>query len=302
MAELGDHLVAVARYDRVPGTDSAEVAFVVSDAHQGRGIGTALLAHLASAARERGITRFVATTLVRNRKMLGVFHSAGFEETTRVDADVVNVELLIEPTEAYRAAMEQREHWAEAASVARLLRPNAVAVIGASRNRRTVGHQVLRNLLDGGFDGTVYPVNPKAENVASVKAYPTIADVPDSVDLAVVAVPAAAVMDIVRQCGEIGVAGVVVLTAGFGEVGQAGDEIDLRNLARRNGMRLVGPNCIGLVNTGVGLDPTFAPDAPGPGRIAMQSQSGALGIALLERWRGRSSVFRVSCPSATRRT
>jgi acetyl coenzyme A synthetase (ADP forming)-like protein len=215
--------------------------------------------------------------------MLGVFQSAGFDETARADADIVNVELMIEPTEAFRAAMEQREHQAEAASVARLLTPKTVAVIGASRRRRTVGHQVLRNLLDGGFDGTVYPVNPNAENVASVKAYPTIGDVPDSVDLAVVAVPASAVMDIVRECGSKGVAGVVVLTAGFGEVGQSGDQIQLRDVARRNGMRLVGPNCIGIANTTVGLNATFAPDAPLPGRVAMQSQSGALGIALLER-------------------
>lgn len=283
VAELGERLVAVARYDRKRGTDSAEVAFVVSDEHQGRGIGTALLEHLAAAARERGITRFVATTLPDNRQMLEVFRTAGFEERARMDGDVMHVELLIEPTDRARAAIEQREHRAEAASVARLLNPRSVAVIGASRNAGTVGHQVLRNLLAGGFAGPVHPVNPSAEHVASVKAYPTVQDVPGAVDLAVIAVPAPAVLEVVRQCAAKRVAGVVVLTAGFGEIGEAGAQAELRDLARRNGMRLVGPNCIGVVNTAIGLDATFSPYAPAPGRIAMQSQSGALGIAMLER-------------------
>lgn len=283
VAALGERLVAVARYDRTPGADSAEVAFVVSDEHQGRGIGTALLEHLAAAARERGITRFVATTLPDNRQMLEVFRTAGFEERARMDGDVMHVELLIEPTDRARAAVEQREHRAEAASVARLLNPRSVAVIGASRNAGTVGHQVLRNLLAGGFAGPVYPVNPSAEHVASVKAYPTVQEVPGAVDLAVIAVPAPAVLEVVRQCAAKRVAGLVVLTAGFGEIGEAGAQAELRDLARRNGMRLVGPNCIGVVNTAIGLDATFSPYAPAPGRIAMQSQSGALGIAMLER-------------------
>ena len=286
VAELGDEFVAVARYDRL--TDfphSAEIAFVVSDRHRGRGIGTLLLEHLASAAREHGITRFVAETLADNAKMLEVFRGAGFEEETRMGDGIVSVELTIEPSERTLAAIEQREHRAESLSVARLLTPRSVAVIGASRTPASVGHQVLRNLLSGGFPGPVYPVNPAAPHVASVKAYPTVLDVPDQVDLAVVAVPAGAVGDVVRQCGEKGVVGVVVLSAGFSEVGAAGvtAQRELRVLARRNGMRLVGPNCIGVVNTAVGLNATFSPYAALPGRIAMQSQSGALGIAILER-------------------
>jgi acetyl coenzyme A synthetase (ADP forming)-like protein len=282
-AELGDRLVGVARYDRVPGTDSAEVAFVVSDEHQGRGIGTVLLERLAAAAREHGITQFAAQTLARNRQMLGVLAAAGFVERTHFDGGVVHIELLIEPTERVRAAAEAREHQAEAASVRRLLTPTSVAVIGASRNPETVGHQALRNLLAGGFDGPVYPVNPAAQQVASVKAYPTVLDITDPVDLAVVAVPAAAVIDVVRECAQKGVAGVVVLSAGFGEVGDAHAQAELRDVARHNGMRLVGPNCLGVVNTAIGLDATFSPYAPARGRIALQSQSGALGIAILER-------------------
>jgi acetyl coenzyme A synthetase (ADP forming)-like protein len=284
VAVLGGRIVGVARYERTPREREAEVAFVVADEHQGRGIGTVLLEHLASAARERGITRFVAETLPGNRRMLEVFRAAGFDETARYDDGVVHVELAIEPTDRARAAMEAREHRAEARSVARLLTPRSVAVIGASRQPPTVGHQVLRNLLAGGFVGPVYPVNAGATHVASVKAYPTVLDVPDEVDLAVVAVPAAAVLDVIEQCGLKGVAGVVVLSAGFGEVpGGAGSEAALRDRAHGHGMRLVGPNCIGVANTSVGLNATFSPYAPRPGRIAMQSQSGALGIAVLER-------------------
>ena len=284
VAELGDRIVAVARYDRTAREQEAEVAFVVADEHQGRGIGTVLLEHLASAARERGITRFVAETLPGNRKMLEVFRGAGFDETASSGDGVVYVELAIEPTDRARAVVEAREHRAEARSVARLLTPRSVAVIGASRQPATVGHQVLRNLLAGGFAGPVYPVNPGAAHVASVKAYPTILDVPDDVDLAVVAVPATAVLDVIEQCGQKGVAGLVVLSAGFDEVaGGAVAQAGLRDRAHRRGMRLVGPNCIGVVNTAVGLNATFSPYAPRPGRIAMQSQSGALGIAVLER-------------------
>lgn len=282
-AELGDRLLGVARYERELGTDSADVTFVVTDDDQGRGIGTALLEHLAAAARERGITRFVADTPADNSQMLGVFRAAGFAERTHLVGGIVHVDLLIEPTDRARAAREAREHTAEAASIARVLTPASVAVIGASRNPDTVGHQALRNLLAGGFAGPVYPVNPGADQVASVKAYPTVLDVPGAVDLAVVAVPAAAVMEVVRQCASKGVAGVVVLSAGFGEVGEVAAQFELRELARRNGMRVVGPNCLGLVNTAIGLDATFSPYASAPGRIAMQSQSGALGIALLER-------------------
>jgi len=213
VAELGNRLVGVARYDQQPRADTADVAFVVSDGQHGRGIGTALLEYLAADARERGITRFVAETPARNRDMLNVFAAAGFAEQTRIEDGVVHVELLIETTDRVRAAVEGREHHAESASVARVLSPKSVAVIGASRNPDTVGHQALRNLLSGGFDGPVYPVNPGAEQVASVKAYPTVLDVPGAVDLAVVAVPAAAVIEVVRQCAEKGVAGVVVLSA-----------------------------------------------------------------------------------------
>ncbi|MEZ5408668.1 MAG: GNAT family N-acetyltransferase [Acidimicrobiales bacterium] len=284
VAEMGGRLAAVASYEREGDqSDQAEVAFVVADEYQGRGLGTVLLEHLAADARERGITRFTAETLATNRQMLGVFRTAGFAEHTHLEHGVVGVELLIEPSPAAQAAMEQREHRAEAASITRLLLPRSVAVVGASRSPQNVGHQVLRNLLGGNFDGPVYPVNPGSPHVASVPAYPSVTAIPGPVDLAVIAVPAPAVAAVLEECGAKSVKGVVVLSAGFGEVGEGDGEAELRRLARLHSMRLVGPNCIGMVNTAIGLDATFSPYRPSAGRVAMLSQSGAIGIAILER-------------------
>ncbi len=283
VATLGEAIVAVARYERLADGDSAEAAFVVADEHQRRGVGALLLEHLGSAAHECGITRFEASVLTTNRAMLTVFRTAGFAETTRLDGSVIEVELLIEPGEEARVAIEHREHTAEAASVARLLAPRSVAVVGAGRSPDSVGHVVITNLQAAGFTGPIHPINPRADEVAGLPAFPTLVDTPGPVDLVVVAVPAGAVLDVVRDAIAKEVHGLVVLTAGFSEVGDHAAQEELRELALGNGLRLIGPNCIGVVNTAIGLDATFSPFAPVPGRIAMQSQSGALGIALLER-------------------
>lgn len=285
VAELGDDLVAVARYDRTPGTTEAEVAFTVQDDQQGRGLGTILLEHLASAARTHGLTGFVASTLPHNRRMLDVFLSAGFEVDRSFADGTVHVHFPIAATESSIAVQRTREHVSEAASVARLLAPRSIAVIGAGRRSGTIGHEIFRNLLRAGFTGPVYPVNRKAVAVASVRAYSGILDVPDEVDLAIVCVPAAEVLDVVRECASRRVRGLVVISAGFAEVGQdrAGAEHELVELARRHGMRLVGPNCMGVVNTNpaIAMHATFAPFIPPRGRVAFSSQSGALGIELM---------------------
>jgi acetate---CoA ligase (ADP-forming) len=287
VAELGDEVVAMARYDRQKSGNAAEVAFVVDDAHQSRGLGTLLLEHLAAIGRGQGIRRFVATTLPQNRRMLEVFRNAGYEVTTRFGQGVIDVSFAIEPTGASTAAQLQREHDAEARSIADLLAPSSIAVIGASRRPRTIGHEVLSNLLRGGFNGPIYPVNPNARAVSGVRAYPTITEVPDAVDLAVVTVPAAEVPEAVFQCAAKGVRGLVIISAGFAELGRAraDAERELVELALRSGMRVVGPNCMGIINTNpaVSMNATFAPFVPTPGRIAFSSQSGALGIELLGR-------------------
>ncbi len=301
VAQRNDDFVGVARYDRQPGSGEAEVAFVIADSQQGKGLGMLMLEHLAAAARRRAVTRFVAETLPSNTRMLQVFRQAGFTATTRFGDGVVHVEFPISPTEESRARQDRREHRAEARSVARLLSPRSVAVVGASREAGTVGWMAFRSLLDGGFEGPVYPVNPSAAFVSSVRSYPTVVDVPDPVDLAVLAVPAAAVLGVVEDCARKGVNALVVLSAGFGEANLAGDlrQRDVVSAARRGGMRLVGPNCIGVVNTdpGVSLHATFATPAPAPGPVGILSQSGALGVALLhlaaERGLGVSSFVSV---------
>lgn len=291
VATIGDAIVAVARYERLPASRlEAEVAFVVDDEHQGRGIGTLLLEHLAAAARERGIERFVADTLADNRPMLSVFRDAGFAVTRASAEGLVHVTFPIAETPASLAAMDQRERRAQVESIAAVLRPRSIAVIGASRQPGTIGHELFRNLLQGNFQGPLYPVNPVADQIAGVRAYGSVAEIPGAVDLAVVTVPQPRVARVADDCGAKGVKALVVISAGFAEVGAEGAaaERDVIERARRHGMRVVGPNCMGVLNLsrGVSMNATFAPGQPQRGRIAFLSQSGALGIAVLQQAAG----------------
>ncbi|HEU4542393.1 MAG TPA: bifunctional GNAT family N-acetyltransferase/acetate--CoA ligase family protein [Jiangellaceae bacterium] len=282
----GDNMIAVGRYDRID-KEQAEVAFLVEDAHQGRGIGSVLLEHLAQAARENGIARFVAEVLPQNRKMIKVFADAGYTVGNTFEDGVVHVRFEIHPTENSLAVMTAREHRAEARSIGRLLTPRSVAVVGASRSREKVGQALVRNLVLGGFTGPVYAVNPGAPAIAGVPAYPSVAEIPGEVDLVVISVPAPAVLPVVLECASKGVKGLVVVSAGFAETGEEDGrarQAELVRLARANGMRVVGPNCLGIVNTDpeYSLNASLARVLPPPGRVGFFSQSGALGIAILE--------------------
>jgi acetyl coenzyme A synthetase (ADP forming)-like protein len=286
VAELGDAIVGVARYARI-GDDDAEVAFVVQDDQQGRGLGTVMLEHLAAIARERGIRRFTAVTMPQNARMLRVFADAGFEVDRSLDSGVVDVSFDIAPTATSTSAQDAREHVSEARSIARLLEPRSIAVVGASREEGTIGNAIVQNLVSGSFQGPVYPVNPNAETIAGIRAYPDVTSIRADVDLAVVCVPAPKVLSVTRDCATKGVQGLVVISAGFAEVDRehAGAERELVDLARRNGMRMIGPNCMGVVNTNpdVSMNATFAPFAPVRGNVGFASQSGGLGIELLAR-------------------
>ncbi len=286
VAMLGDDMVAVARYDRWRHEDEAEVAFTVDDAHHGRGIATVLLEHLAAIAREMGLKRFTAEVLPDNRPMLGVFRAAGFEVSTRFTSGIIDVAFDLDPTLHLIESVEQREQRAESRSIARLVRPRSVAVIGASDRVGSVGRAVFRNLLAGGFDGPVYPVNPTTPHVASVTAFAAVTDIADDVHLAVIAVPAAEVADVVRQCAAKRVRGVVVIATGFADAGPEGAaaERDLVDFARGHGMRLIGPASMGIIATGKGstMMASFAQARVRPGRVGMSLQSGPLGIGLLE--------------------
>ena len=298
VALLGDDIIGVGRYDRADATADAEVAFVVDDAHQGRGIGSLLLEHLAAAARERGIQRFVAEVLAENSRMVRTFADAGYHAKYAYDSGVVHLSFPIAPTEESEAVAAERERRAEARSIERLLTPASVAVIGASTDPGKVGHVVFANLLSYGFAGPIYPVHPEARHVGGVRAYASVLDVPDDVDLAVVAVPGPAVAGVVEQCAHKSVRGLVVLSGGFGERDAEGAEIERRLVAeaRANGMRVVGPNCLGVVNAApdVRLNATIAPQAPDRGRVGFFCQSGALGTAILAaatRWGLGLSTF-----------
>ncbi|MGP9018047.1 bifunctional acetate--CoA ligase family protein/GNAT family N-acetyltransferase [Streptomyces sp. BR1] len=308
-ATVGGEFIATVRFDRINAqgrpasapADEAEVAFLVQDAHQGRGVASALLEHIAEVARERGIRRFAAEVLPANNKMIKVFTDAGYQQKRSFEDGSVHLTLDLEPTAESLAVQRAREQRAESRSVQRLLAPGSLAVIGVGREPGGVGRTVLRNLLGAGFTGRVYAVNrafgdgsstagggswfgggPTVDGVPAVRS---LAEIGEPVDLAVVAVPAERVPEAVAECGEHGVQGLVVLSAGYAESGAAGRERqrELLRQVRSYGMRLIGPNAFGVINTapGVRLNASLAPEPPDRGRIGLFTQSGAIGIALL---------------------
>ncbi|MGW0844368.1 bifunctional acetate--CoA ligase family protein/GNAT family N-acetyltransferase [Streptomyces sp. NPDC002787] len=298
-ATVGGEFIATVRYDRIDadGTpasapaDEAEVAFLVQDAHQGRGVASALLEHIAAVARERGIRRFAAEVLPANTKMIKVFTDAGYQQKRSFEDGVVRLEFDLEPTDRSLAVQRAREQRAEARSVQRLLAPGSVAVVGAGRTPGGVGRSVLANLRDAGFTGRLYAVNKALgedeKELDGVPAHRSVADIGGPVDLAVVAVPAAYVPEVVAECGERGVQGLVVVSAGYAESGPDGRarQRELVRQARTYGMRIIGPNAFGIINTApdVRLNASLAPETPRSGRIGLFAQSGAIGIALLSR-------------------
>ncbi len=294
-------LVGVAAYECMdPESPSstlgvAEVAFLVADDQHGRGIGTLLLEHLAALARRRGITQFIAETLPENAVMLNVFKEAGYDVTFRRTLDTVQVSIDLTPGLQLLTALDRREREATCASLQPLLRPRSVAIVGASNRRDSVGGAVISNVIAGGYSGAVYPVNARAATdpdhatIAGLTAYPRLSDVPAPVDLVVVAVPPQAALETAGECAGAGARAMVVLSAGFADVGAEGALLQeqLRERARSAGVRLVGPNCLGVTSSagGLTLDATFAPHLPLHGRVGVMSQSGGLGIALLEHTR-----------------
>ncbi len=281
---MRDEIIGIGRYDRVT-PRSAEVAFNISDHYHGKGIGSVLLEHLAAVARDIGMTEFTAEVLPQNRKMLQVFSDAGYAVSRHLEDGVVSVHFDIEPTDRSRAVALSREHRAESLSVRRILNPSVVAVIGASRHSSTIGHMFLANLQAAGFAGALYAVNPHTDQVLGVPSVPSIGAVPEPVDLAVIAVPARDVLDVVDQCAKASVKALLVVSAGFAEQDDEGvhRQAELVRRARGAGMRVVGPNSFGLINNdpAVRLNASLAPTVPPLGRFGLFAQSGALGIAVL---------------------
>jgi len=286
LATLESRVVAHAVYLRT-GPDRAEVALAVADELQGHGLGTLLVGQLAEVAHGQGIGLFEAEVLPENRRMIEVFRESGFPVQMRAEPGAIVVEFPTSLTTEALDRFERREQTAAVAALRGFLWPRSVAVIGASRQRVGIAGEVFHNLLATVFNGPVYPVNPKAEVVQSVPAFPSVLDVPGPVDLAVVVVPVDDVVPVAEECGRKGVRALVVISSGFGETGEEGRERerDVLETCRRYGMRLIGPNCMGVLNThhDVRLNATFAPEFPSAGRVGFLSQSGALGLAVIDR-------------------
>jgi acetyl coenzyme A synthetase (ADP forming)-like protein len=263
----------------------AEVALAVEDVFQGKGLGTLLLERLALLAVRYGFTRFWALTQADNQSMREVFRDSGFVDEEKSERGEVEVDLAIVPTGVSTARMEMRHQVATVASLRPFFHPRSIVVVGASRDPNGIGHRILDAVVRAGFRGVVYPVNPRASEIRGIRAYQSVRELPGQVDLAVVAVPRAAVLDVVDDCAAKGVRAMVVITAGFAEAGTEGEELQKRLVekVRGYGMRLIGPNCLGLVSTDpeVRLNATFMPVFPPEGSVAMSSDSGALGLATL---------------------
>ncbi|MFB7634290.1 GNAT family N-acetyltransferase [Streptomyces sp. NPDC056149] len=258
---------------------TAEISLAVADDFHRRGVGTLLLEHLVHTARENGVTAFTADVLADNHPIHRILADLGLHVTRRYEDTTVHGVIRLEPDERYHSAVDLRGRTAGTASLRPLLRPRSVAVIGAGTKPGSVGRAILHNLREGHFRGLLHPVNPHAHAVPHLPAYASVGDLPHPPDLAVLAVPAAAVPRAAEECGRAGVRALAVVTAGLDAVRTA----ELTAVCRRWGMRMAGPDCLGIANTepDVSLDATFAADRPLPGTAGVAVQSGGVGIALL---------------------
>ncbi len=280
-AVLNDRVIGIGRYTVVePGI--AEVAFDVADADQGRGIGTLLLEHLARIARARGLAAFRAEVEADNEQMLEVFGRSGFPVRDDLSKGIYRVEFPIAESQRFVRVAADRERRAAAKSLRSVFSPQSVAVIGASRTPGSIGRAILDNLIRDGYHGPIYPIHPEAKELSGRRCYASIGAVGEPVDLAVISVPARAVEGVIAECAAAKVRSVVVITAGFAETGARDAEAHLRELVRGAGMRMVGPNCMGVLSTWSNLDATFSPVYPPRGNVSMATQSGALGLAMLD--------------------
>ncbi|SMC02216.1 Acyl-CoA synthetase (NDP forming) [Sulfobacillus thermosulfidooxidans DSM 9293] len=280
-----NQILGIGHYIMVSDT-TAEVAFFVDERIQGRGLGTLLLEHLAEQAWRRGVLQFEAYVLSENQPMLRVFQDSGYEIHEQQDSGVIHLVLPLQQTERIHALAGAREKLATAASLRAFFEPSVVAIIGASRDSHRLGHLLLQHVLNASFTGVVYPVNPSARAILGVKAYPSVKDIPDPVDLAVIVVPRDLVSQVVMDCIEAHVRAVLITSAGFSDQDEAGAELEqsITQMLRHEGIRLVGPNSLGIINTSneVRMNASFSPTLPPQGTVAIASQSGALGIAILD--------------------
>ncbi|MFC9931938.1 GNAT family N-acetyltransferase [Streptomyces sp. NPDC127190] len=280
LAETHGRVIGLAAYDTAGGKDEAEISIAVCDGLHHRGVGTLLVEHLVSAARADGITTFTADALSENREILRLFADLGLRTARHFEGPEVRCTIRLDADDAYLSAVEARGRAADVASLEPLLCPNVVAVVGAGRKPGSVGRGILHHLKEGGYTRRLFAVNPSANHILGVPSYPSVSALPKTPDLVVVAVPATVVPVTAEECGKAGVRALLVVTAGL----DAGQAQALLATCRTHGMRLVGPNCLGISNTDpdLRLDATFAADHPRPGTAGVAVQSGGVGIALLD--------------------
>ncbi|MEV6233244.1 bifunctional GNAT family N-acetyltransferase/acetate--CoA ligase family protein [Saccharopolyspora shandongensis] len=278
----GEHLIGVGHFE-VLMPEVAEVAFLVEHAKHARGVATLLLEHLVAAARRRGVRTFLAEVLAENSAMLRVLRDSGLRYDAHLDGASYQVKVALDAGEPYHARISDRERIADVASLRRVLCPKSVAVVGASRRASAVGNAVLRNVIRSGYTGAIYAVNRHGGDIHGLTAFRSVSDLPEAPEMAVVCVPAEGIPDVAEECGRLGVCALVVVAAGI--TGHPAFVDGLLAAVRRWGMRLVGPNCLGVVNSdpAVRLDATFSAAGLPAGEVGIATQSGGVGIALLER-------------------
>ena len=285
IAERQGRLIGLATAEPM-GPSRSEIAFLVDDGARGLGVGTLLLEHLAALARSRGITSFEADVLAENHAMLTVFSDAGFTSQRNFDVGTVVLTLGTGSTHESTARADAREFQAEAQSLAPLLRPDSLAVVGVRADGTGIGSTVLRSIVDAGYTGRVVAIHPRARNLGGVGTFPSLLDVPDPLDLVVICVPAPLVLDVFRDAVAAGVRAAVIVSSGFGELGAEGARAqhDITALARAHDVRVVGPNCLGLLcnHPDIRLNATFHDAVPPSGGLAVASQSGGVGIVLMD--------------------
>ena len=279
-------IVAIAKYYKLPGKNSAEVFILVDEVFQGKGLGIVLLENLAKVARSQGISSFESDVVTENEHVRSLITSFGFHVTKVLEKNVSHVVLPIVSNKKSINKEEEEERLATVASLKSILFPRSIAVIGASRYPGTIGYLLVRSLIESGYVGAVYPVNPNIEVVSSIKTFPSVLAILGEVEMAVIAVPAPAVLKVAEECGQKGVKGLIVISDGFKESGPEGAarERELREIALGHGMRVVGPNCMGVINTdpSINMNATFSPAVNSPGNVSFLSQSGAMGEVILD--------------------
>lgn len=278
-------VVGLANYISMGNNRSAEVAFLIEDAYQGLGISTLLLERLAGIAAANGLIEFEAEVLPDNQQMINVFKSSGFEIHQVWGSETVHIEFPVDSAASLWKRTALRERIAVANSLLPLLSPKIIAIIGADPDPTSIGNMIFKNIITGNFRGTVYPINEKSTPLNGVKAYSNCSELPEKIDLAIISVEAFNVIQVAQESINAGAKGVVVVSTGFAEIGKEGIERqkELVNLVRTKGVRLLGPSCLGLMNTNpdVNLNASLLPNLTPYGNIGLFAHSAALGLVIL---------------------